>query len=91
MARSRRRTFTPTEKLDLLAGYEEAIAEQKVAPTYAKMASTLLRHRVAQATPTPGVLEGKTGGDRIGKLSVEQAEIARLRRQLEVSEEAEEN
>lgn len=26
---SRRRTFTPTEKLDLLAGYEEAIAEQK--------------------------------------------------------------
>ena len=36
---SRRRTFTPTEKLDLLSGYEEAIAEQK-GGAYAKMAST---------------------------------------------------
>lgn len=33
-----------------------------------------------------GVLEGKKPGEEIGKLAKEQAEIARLRRQLEVSE-----
>ena len=33
-----------------------------------------------------GVLAGKAPGDRIGKLSAEQVEIARLRRQLEQSE-----
>lgn len=33
-----------------------------------------------------GVLDGKKPGETIGKLSKEQAEIARLRRQLEVSE-----
>lgn len=83
---SRRRTFTPTEKLDLLAGYEEAIAEQKGGAylrengVYSSQITEWRKLRDA------GVLEGKTGGDRIGKLSAEQAEIARLRRQLEVSE-----
>ncbi len=33
-----------------------------------------------------GVLAGKKPGESIGKLSKDQAEIARLRRQLEVSE-----
>jgi hypothetical protein len=33
-----------------------------------------------------GVLEGKKAGDSIGKLSAEQAENARLRRQLEVTQ-----
>lgn len=33
-----------------------------------------------------GVLAGKKPGETIGKLSADQAEIARLRRQLEVSE-----
>ena len=33
-----------------------------------------------------GVLAGKEPGDSIGKLSADQAENARLRRQLEVSE-----
>lgn len=48
----------------------------------------ILPSRQSEASPRrdAGVLEGKTGGDRIGKLSVEQAEIARRRRQLEVSE-----
>lgn len=32
------------------------------------------------------MLQGKQAGETIGKLSGEQAEIARLRRQLEVSE-----
>ncbi len=39
-------------------------------------------HRLRDA----GVLAGKKPGDSIGKLSKDQAEIARLRRQLEVSE-----
>jgi transposase len=33
-----------------------------------------------------GVLEGKKAGESIGKLSAEQAENARLRRQLEVTQ-----
>jgi len=33
-----------------------------------------------------GVLAGKAPGDRIGKLTAEQAEIARLRRQLDKAE-----
>ena len=33
-----------------------------------------------------GVLAGKKPGEKIGRLSAEQAEIARLRRRLEISE-----
>ncbi|MDY7555270.1 hypothetical protein [Cryobacterium sp. 10C3] len=33
-----------------------------------------------------GVLQGKKAGERIGRLTPEQAEIARLRRQLDVTE-----
>lgn len=83
---SRRRTFTSTEKLELLAGYEEAItghnggAYLREKGLYSSQISEWRKLRDA------GVLEGKSAGTRIGKLSPEQAEIARLRRQLEVSE-----
>lgn len=83
---SRRRTFTPTEKLELLAGYEAAITEHQGG-------AFLREHGVYSSQITEwrklrdaGVLEGRPAGARIGKLSAEQAEIARLRRQLEVSE-----
>ncbi|MHC6177270.1 IS3 family transposase [Glutamicibacter sp. X7] len=83
---SRRRTFTPAEKLDFLTGYEQAITEQKGGAylrengIYSSQIAEWRKQRDA------GVLEGKTGRTPIGKLSPEQAEIARLRRQLEVSE-----
>ncbi len=83
---SRRRTFTPTEKLDLLSGYEEAIAEQKGGAYLRKNGVHSSQITEWRKLRDAGVLEGKTAGTRIGKLSAEQAEIARLRRQLEVSE-----
>lgn len=91
---SRRRTFTPTEKLDLLSGYEEAIAEQKGGAYLRKNGVYSSQITEWRKLRDAGVLEGKTAGARIGKLSAEQAEIlsaeqaeiARLRRQLEVSE-----
>lgn len=83
---SRRRTFTPTEKLELLAGYDEAITEQK-GGAYLREHGVYSSHITEwRKLRDAGVLEGKTAGTRIGKLSAEQAEIARLRRQLEVSE-----
>jgi len=33
-----------------------------------------------------GVLEGKSPGERVGRLSKEQAEIARLRRELDIAQ-----
>lgn len=83
---SRRRTFTPAEKLELLAGYEQAIISQNGGAylrengLYSSQITEWRKQRDA------GVLHGKDAGDRIGKLTAEQAEIARLRRQLEVSE-----
>lgn len=83
---SRRRTFTPAEKLVLLAGYEQAIISQNGGAylrengLYSSQITEWRKQRDA------GVLHGKDAGDRIGKLTAEQAEIARLRRQLEVSE-----
>ncbi|MGP5265047.1 IS3 family transposase [Glutamicibacter arilaitensis] len=83
---SRRRTFTPTEKLELLAGYDEAIVEQK-GGAYLREHGVYSSHITEwRKLRDAGVLEGKAAGTRIGKLSAEQAEIARLRRQLEVSE-----
>lgn len=83
---SRRRTFNPTEKLELLAGYEEAIAKQK-GGAYLREHGVYSSHIAEwRKLRDAGVLEGKAAGARIGKLSAEQAEIARLRRQLEVSE-----
>lgn len=83
---SRRRTFTPTEKLDLLAGYEEAIVGPKGGAylrengVYSSQITEWRKLRDA------GVRKGETVGALIGKLSAGQAGIARPRRQLEVSE-----
>ena len=81
-----RRSFTPTQKLELLARYEEACTRQdggaflREQGLYSSQITEWRKQREA------GVLQGKKAGETIGKLSAEQAEIARLRRQLEVSE-----
>lgn len=81
-----RRSFTPAQRLELLAQYEEActlhdgngfLREQGL------YSSQMVEWRKLRDA---GVLQGKKAGEKIGKLSGEQAEIARLRRQLEVSE-----
>ncbi len=83
---SRRRSFTPAQKLEHLAAYEEAC-------TTGEGGAYLRREGLYSSLNTEwrklrdaGVLEGKKPGDRIGRPSPEQAEIARLRRQLAESE-----
>lgn len=83
---SPRRTFTPKEKLELLAGYEEAITRQEGGAYLREQGVYSSQITEWRKLRDAGVLDGKTAGTRIGKLSTEQAEIARLRRQLEVSE-----
>src|SRR5665811_745418 len=83
-----RRSFTSTQKLDHLAAYEVAAqngqggAYLRSHGLYLSLISEWRRLRDA------GVLAGKAPGDRIGKLTAEQAGIARLRRQLDKAERA---
>ena len=81
-----RRTFTPTQKLDLLAGYEDAIlrntggAYLRQEGIYSSQITEWRKLRDA------GVLAGRNPGEKIGRLTPEQASIARLRRQLAVTQ-----
>ncbi|MHA7245176.1 IS3 family transposase [Paeniglutamicibacter antarcticus] len=81
-----RRSFTPAQKLEFLTQYEEACTRQegnaflREQGLYSSQMTEWRKQRDA------GVLQGKKAGEAIGKLTVEQSEIARLRRQLEVSE-----
>ena len=83
---SRRRSFTPAQKLAHLAAYEQACQEQQGGAylrregLYSSLISEWRRLREA------GVLEGRTAGEAIGRPSKEHAEIARLRRQLAASQ-----
>jgi hypothetical protein len=83
----RRRAFTAREKLDHLTAYEAAceagdggggayLREQGI---YSSQITEWRRLRDA------GVLAGKKPGERVGRPSAEQAEIARLTRELELT------
>jgi len=81
-----RRSFTAAQKLDHLAAYEAAVANGlggaylRQHGLYSSLISEWRRFRDA------GVLAGKQPGEKIGRLTSEQAEIARLRRQLDKAE-----
>lgn len=83
---SRRRVFTPAEKLAHLAAYDAACGQGqggaylRAEGLYSSHISEWRRLRDA------GVLEGKSPGERVGRLSKEQAEIARLRRELDMAQ-----
>jgi len=81
----RRRSFTPTQKLDHLAAYEAACAEGAGGGAYLRReglySSQITEWRKLRDA---GVLTGGSPGVRVGRPSAEQSEIARLRRQLEV-------
>ena len=80
---TRRRSFTPAQKLRLLTEYEDACltrgggAYLRREGLHSSQVSEWRRLRDA------GVLDGKQPGDRIGRPTPEQAEIARLRRSLD--------
>lgn len=79
----RRRAFTPEQKLAHLDAYEEATAQRQGGAylrregLYSSLITEWRRQRDA------GVLEGKKPGQTVGRPSKEQAEIARLRRELD--------
>jgi transposase-like protein len=84
--RPRRRSFSPADKARLLAGYEAALAGGggnaflRENGLYSSLISEWRRSRDA------GLLRGKPAGAVVGRPNVDQAEIARLRRRLEVAE-----
>lgn len=79
---SRRRSFTPAQKLSYLREYEQACecgeggAYLRREGLYSSLISEWRRLRDA------GLLEGKEPGAKVGRPSAEQAELARLRREL---------
>ena len=81
-----RRSFTSAQKLDHLAAYEAAVANGQGGAylrqhgLYSSLITEWRRFRDA------GALAGKQPGEKIGRLTAEQAEIARLRRQLDKAE-----
>lgn len=78
----RRRRFTAAEKAAHVAAYEQACetgdggAYLRREGLYSSLICEWRKHRDA------GVLEGKGPGDKVGKLTAEQAQIATLRREL---------
>ena len=79
----RRRAFTAREKLDHLTAYEAACAAGDVylreQGVYSSQITEWRKLRDA------GVLAGKKPGEKIGRPSAEQAEIARLARELDLT------
>ena len=81
----RRRTFSPAEKLAHLVAYEQACQTNdgggylRREGLYSSLISEWRKQRDA------GVLEGKPAGAKLGRLTAEQAEIARLRRELDTT------
>ena len=81
-----RRSFSAAQKLEHLAAYDAALergqggAYLREHGLYSSLISEWRRVRDA------GALAGKVPGEKVGRLSPEQAEIARLRRQLDKAE-----
>lgn len=79
----RRRAFSPADKLAHLDAYEQACATNdggaylRREGLYSSLISEWRKQRDA------GVLDGKPAGTKVGKLTPEQAEIARLKRELD--------
>ena len=80
-----RRSFSPAQKLDLLSRYELAVAAGdgggflRREGLYSSLMSEWRRARDG------GLLQGRAVGESVGRPSADQAEIARLRRELEVT------
>lgn len=81
-----RRSFTPAQKLDHLAAYEDAISRNEGGAYLREQGIYSSQITEWRKLRDSGVLAGKQPGDKIGRLTAEQAEIAKLRRQLDKAE-----
>lgn len=81
-----RRTFTPAQKLDHLDAYEAAILRNEGGGYLREQGIYSSQITEWRKLRDAGVLAGKKPGEKIGRLTPEQAEIARLRRQLDKAE-----
>ena len=81
-----RRSFSPAQKLEHLAAYEAA-CERSEGGAYLR-SEGLFSSQITEwrKLRDAGVLAGKKPGERVGRPSAEQAEIARLRRELDRAE-----
>lgn len=82
----RRRTFAPAEKLELLSGYEEAIRALKGGAFLSDNGMYSSQITEWRKLRDAGVLKDVNTGPQDEELSVENAEIIRLRRELKKSE-----
>ena len=81
-----RRLFTAREKLAHLAAYEAACADGAGGGAYLR-SEGLYSSQVTEwrRLRDAGVLEGKAPGEKVGRPSPEQAEIAKLTRELDLT------
>ena len=81
-----RRSFTPAQKLEHLAAYEAA-CQTSEGGAYLR-SQGLFSSQITEwrKLRDAGVLAGRQPGERVGKVTAEQAEIARLRRDLDRAE-----
>ena len=83
---SRRRTFTPAEKLGYLAAYEDACRNSQGGAYLRREGLYSSQVTEWRKLRDGGVLGTVPPGAPVGRLSADQAEIARLRGQLERAE-----
>lgn len=83
---SRRRTFTPSEKLTFLAAYDEACRDGQGGAYLRREGLYSSQVTEWRKLRDAGVLDGRAPGQKVGRLNAEQAEIARLRGELAKAE-----
>lgn len=81
-----RRSYTPAQKLELLTQYDDASTTREGGAFLRENGIYSSQITEWRKLRDAGVLQEKIAGKKTGKLTREQTEIARLRRQLEVSE-----
>ncbi|TFD66513.1 hypothetical protein [Cryobacterium ruanii] len=81
-----RRSFTPAQKLAYLPAYDTAIKNNEGGAYLRTEGSHSSQITEWRKLRDAGVLAGKKPGKKIGRLTPEQAEIARWRRQLRKTE-----
>jgi hypothetical protein len=83
---SRRHSFTRTQKLEHLAEYEAACQTHE-GGAYLRREGLYSSHMIEwRKLRDAGVLDGKNPGEKVGRPTKEQAEVARLRRELETTQ-----